>query len=161
MTKHLWAPWRMKYILQKKPKGCIFCVKPQENKDKENFLLYRGELAFVVMNVFPYNNGHVMVVPYRHLSDFESLNNNEKQEIMELISLSIKALKKAVNPEGFNIGLNIGQIAGAGIDDHLHSHVVPRWSADTNFMPVVTDTKVLSESLEETYQKLKAALEEI
>ncbi|RJQ32925.1 MAG: HIT domain-containing protein [Actinobacteria bacterium] len=156
----LWAPWRMKYIMSEQPKGCIFCVKPSEDTDKDNYILHRSKHAFVIMNIFPYNNGHLMVVPYRHLSDFEMLNTEEKAEIMDLISLSIKALKKAFNPEGFNVGMNIGRIAGAGIADHLHAHVVPRWGADTNYMPVIADTKVLSEALEDTYIRLKDLFKE-
>lgn len=150
----LWAPWRMEYILGEKESGCIFCTRLQQKNDQENLILLRGESNFVIMNKFPYNNGHLMVVPNRHTSEFDSLNESEKLELMNLVSKSITVLKKAVSPDGFNVGLNIGKVAGAGIDDHLHFHIVPRWAADTNFMPVVGQTKVISEDLQETWGKL-------
>ena len=151
----LWAPWRMSYILDEKEKACIFCIKPKENDDKKNLILNRGKHHFVIMNKYPYNKGHVMVVPYRHTAEFASLDESESLEMMQIISRSIAALKSALNPDGFNIGMNLGKIAGAGIDDHLHFHIVPRWSADTNFMPVVGETKVISEALSETWGRLK------
>ncbi|RMF61643.1 MAG: HIT domain-containing protein [Calditrichaeota bacterium] len=151
----LWAPWRMEYILSEKEKECIFCSKTREDDDRTNLILFRGEHNFVIMNKYPYNNGHLMVVPYRHISEFEELTEAEFSEMTRLIAKSINALKAALQPEGFNIGMNVGKIAGAGIDDHLHFHIVPRWAADTNFMPVVGHTKVISEGLWETWDKLK------
>lgn len=151
----LWAPWRMEYILGEKEDGCIFCEKPRENDDRKNLILYRGEYYFVIMNKFPYNNGHLMVVPYRHTSDFENLKDAEYLEMMKILVKCTRALTEAIRPQGFNIGLNIGKVAGAGIDDHLHFHVVPRWAADTNFMPVIGHTRVNSEGLLETWDRLK------
>lgn len=155
---NLWAPWRMEYILGNKEKECIFCTKTKENEDKKNLILYRGERNYIIMNKYPYNNGHLMIVPYRHTSEFESLNDAESLELMHLVSRSIQALKAAIHPEGFNVGVNIGKIAGAGIEEHLHFHVVPRWAADTNFMPVVGQTKVISEGLWQTFEKIKEKL---
>ena len=151
----LWAPWRMEYILGEKESGCIFCTRINQDSDKENLILSRGENNFVIMNKYPYNNGHLMVVPNRHTSEFDSLSDPEKLEMMNLVSKSMNVLKKTVNPDGFNVGLNIGKIAGAGIDNHLHFHIVPRWVADTNFMPVVGQTKIISEDLGETWERLK------
>ena len=151
----LWAPWRMEYILGEKESGCIFCTRINQDDDKENLILLRGKNDFVIMNKYPYNNGHLMVVPNRHTSEFDSLSDPEKLEMMNLVSKSMNVLKKTVNPDGFNVGLNIGKIAGAGIDDHLHFHIVPRWAADTNFMPVVGQTKIISENLGETWERLK------
>jgi len=151
----LWAPWRMEYILGVKESDCIFCTRINQENDKGNLILFRAENNFVIMNKYPYNNGHLMVVPNRHTSEFDSLSDPEKLEMMNLLSKSMNVLKKAVNPDGFNVGLNIGKIAGAGIDDHLHFHIVPRWAADTNFMPVVGQTKVISEGLGETWDRLK------
>ncbi|MCH8019039.1 HIT domain-containing protein [candidate division KSB1 bacterium] len=151
----LWAPWRMEYILGEKESGCIFCTRINQDSDKENLILLRGKNNFVIMNKYPYNNGHLMVVPNRHTSEFDSLSDPEKLEMMNLVSKSMNVLKKTVNPDGFNVGLNIGKIAGAGIDDHLHFHIVPRWAADTNFMPVVGQTKIISEDLGETWERLK------
>lgn len=153
----LWAPWRMEYILGEKESGCIFCtrIKQAKENDKENLILYRGDYNFIIMNKYPYNNGHLMIVPNQHTSEFESLNDDEKLEMMNIVSKSLTVLKKAIRPDGFNVGLNIGKIAGAGIDDHLHFHIVPRWAADTNFMPVVGHTKVISEGLWETWERLR------
>lgn len=159
--KLLWAPWRIEYIRSPKHNGCIFCDFPKENKDEERLILYKGKNAFIIMNNYPYNPGHVMIAPYRHIGKWEDLTDEELLEIMKLSQLIIKALKKAMNPDGFNIGVNLGRVAGAGIDDHVHLHVVPRWNGDTNFMPVLTSTKVIPESLEEAYKELKKAIDEI
>lgn len=161
--KKLWAPWRMKYITGetgKESKGCIFCLKPKEKKDKDNFILIRGKRAFVMMNIFPYNNGHLMIAPYRHVGNFASLNDEELLEMMHLAQACQNAMKKAMKPQGFNLGFNLGRVAGAGIEDHLHLHLVPRWNGDTNFMPVLADTKIVSEALDDTFKKLKKALSE-
>lgn len=158
----LWAPWRMEYILQPKPKGCIFCEKPkQENADRDNFILHRARHSFIIMNYYPYNNGHLMVVPYRHLSRLDALTSDERAELMELISSTSVILEKKMNCEGLNIGMNLGRIAGAGIDEHLHFHIVPRWGGDTNFMPVVGHTKVISQGLWELYDDLKPLFEKL
>ncbi|WP_010478794.1 HIT family protein [Thermococcus zilligii] len=159
--KTLWAPWRIEYIRSPKHKGCIFCDFPKENEDRERLILYRGEHSFVIMNNYPYNPGHVMIAPYRHVGKWEDLTDEELLEIMKLSQLMIKAIKKAMNPDGFNLGVNLGRVAGAGIDDHVHLHIVPRWNGDTNFMPVIADTKVIPESLKEAYDELKKAIEEV
>ncbi len=152
---YMWAPWRMEYILSSKPQGCIFCDKPQQETDRENFILYRGETCFVIMNYYPYNNGHLMVVPYRHVSNLEALSETEQKELMQLLTTANSVIKESMNPEGLNIGMNLGKVAGAGIDDHLHFHIVPRWNGDTNFMPVFGHTKVVAQALFETYDTLK------
>jgi len=152
--KVLWAPWRMTYIRSPKKHGCIFCEKPKEGRDKENLILHRGKKCFVMMNRFPYNNGHLMVAPYRHVADLESLEEEEMLEMMTLLSMSVRALRRAYNPHGFNIGVNIGKVAGAGVEGHIHFHVVPRWVGDTNFMPILSETRVIPELLMETYDKL-------
>ncbi|ASJ10860.1 HIT family hydrolase [Thermococcus sp. P6] len=159
--KVLWAPWRIEYIRSPKHDGCIFCDFPKENRDRERLILYRGSYAFVIMNNYPYNPGHVMIAPYRHAGRWEDLTKEELLEIMELSQLMIRAIKKTMNPDGFNMGVNLGRVAGAGIDDHVHLHIVPRWNGDTNFMPVVADTKVIPESLDEAYEELKKAIDEI
>jgi len=151
----LWAPWRIEYILSKKEKDCIFCSKPAEQDDKKNLILLRGEFSFVIMNYYPYNNGHLMVVPYRHVAELPDLSKHENSEIMKFLTVCTKALQQSMFPHGFNIGMNMGEVAGAGIKDHLHFHIVPRWNGDTNFMPITGHTKVVSEALEETWKKLK------
>ncbi|MCG3121523.1 MAG: AP-4-A phosphorylase [bacterium] len=151
----LWAPWRMQYILGSKEPGCIFCDKPRQSQDRENLIVQRGAACFVIMNKYPYNNGHLMIVPYRHEAQMENLTVAENQEMMALLQEAAKALKKVMSPHGFNIGMNVGKTAGAGIEAHLHFHLVPRWDGDTNFMPVVGHTKVVSEGLWETWEKLR------
>ncbi len=153
--KRIWAPWRMQYIRMEKPEGCILCEKPKQNKDALNYILYRGDKNFVILNSYPYNPGHLMVIPYRHVADLEKLTEEERNEHFEIVSRGIKVLRQVFTPVGFNIGINVGKVAGAGIDDHFHTHIVPRWQGDTNFMPVLADIKVLSEALAETYQKLE------
>ena len=156
--KHLWAPWRMEYIRQKKDsdKGCVFCNKSkEENNDKDNLVLLRGQESFVLMNLYPYNNGHLMVAPYKHLDTFELMSKSCMNEIMNLSTKSMEIIKKKLNSDGFNFGANIGKAGGAGIEDHIHFHIVPRWIGDTNFMPVVGQTKVIVGGLVETYDELK------
>lgn len=155
--EHLWAPWRMAYIDPKnaKEQGCIFCVKPQEERDEENLILYRGERCFVLMNLFPYNNGHLMIAPYAHVPDIQQLDAETLTEMMLTAQKSLAALQAAMHPNGFNMGINQGTVAGAGIADHVHFHIVPRWNGDTNFMPVLADTKVMPEYLQSTYHQLK------
>lgn len=161
----MWSPWRSVYIdsfSKEKNDECIFCnVDNQDFSSDESLLVYIGKHAFVVMNLYPYNNGHLMVVPKRHLNSFSSLNHNERTEIMDLVDLSIKALTNTIHPHGFNFGANIGKAAGAGIDDHLHFHIVPRWNGDTNFMPVLGEVKIISQELLETRNKLRSSFMEI
>ncbi len=160
MTKKpLWAPWRIDYILEEKPDGCVFCSMPEENDDKRHNILKRGETCYVVLNLFPYNNGHLMVAPFRHISDYDKLNPEELAESARLTRESILALKKAFKPDGFNIGVNQGRVGGAGIEEHLHIHIVPRWNGDYNFMPVIGQTKVIPVHLSVTYDALKDAFE--
>lgn len=156
----LWAPWRIEYIENAaKTEGCIFCEKLREEKDQENLLVYRGDTAFVMMNRYPYNNGHLMIVPYQHTPEFSNLTEKEKLELCNLLEKSQAVLRDVMRPQGFNIGMNIGRLAGAGIVDHLHFHIVPRWGGDTNFMPILGHTKVISEALEETWAHLKERFE--
>ena len=154
--KFIWAPWRGQYIrAEKKHEGCIFCDKPKEAVDDANRILFRGKHNFVMMNNYPYNPGHVMVIPYRHTANVEELESKEKLEHFEIISRCIEVLKKVYHPAGFNTGMNLGRIAGAGIDDHIHTHVVPRWQGDTNFMPVIADIRVIPEAVDATYQRMR------
>jgi len=152
--KYVWAPWRIEYIKAEKPAGCIFCDKPKESKDKKNYILYRGIKNFIMLNSYPYNPGHILVAPYRHTGNLEELTEEERSEHYELVSRSVAVLKKVLKPAGFNIGANLGRVAGAGIEDHFHSHVVPRWQGDNNFMPVLGDAKVIPQALADTYDTL-------
>lgn len=155
----IFAPWRMQYILSnsddKEKDGCIFCTFPKLDEDEKRLIIERGKHCFVIMNAFPYNPGHLMVVPYRHTSDVTSLSAEEFAEMTALVQKSVKALTALMAPHGFNIGMNLGKTAGAGIDQHLHMHIVPRWNGDTNFMPVLGEVRVVSEALESTYKRLK------
>ncbi len=157
--ERLWAPWRIGYILSdKKEDGCVFCNALRSNNDEEKFVLYRSKHSFIIMNLYPYNAGHLMVVPNRHINSPLSLAEEEQTDMFKLVNKSIEAIQKTMNPEGFNLGMNLGRTAGAGIDDHIHIHIVPRWNGDTNFMSTVSDTKVISEALKETYNKLKEVM---
>ena len=153
--KHIWAPWRMEYIQMEKPEGCILCQKPKEDNDAPNYILYRGDNNFVIMNSYPYNPGHLMIAPYRHIANLGELTAQELHEHFEMVSQSIELLKRVFNPGGFNIGMNLGKVAGAGIEEHIHTHIVPRWQGDTNFVPVISGVRVIPEALDETYKKLK------
>ncbi len=153
--EQIWAPWRIEYIQMEKAEGCVLCDKPRQSSDAQNYILYRGDKNFIIMNSYPYNPGHLMVSPYRHIASLEQLTDEELNEHFEIVSRSIKILRQVFNPSGFNIGINMGKVAGAGIDDHFHTHIVPRWQGDTNFMPVISDVRVLPEALAETYEKLK------
>ena len=155
--KKIWAPWRIRYIemAMERSEGCIFCSKINQNEDDKNLILYRGKKCFIIMNKFPYNPGHLMVAPYRHIASYEDLEEKESLELNHLIGLSLKVLKEVMKPDGFNIGVNLGRVAGAGVEGHLHVHIVPRWNGDTNFMPILADIKVIPEALEDTYKKLK------
>lgn len=145
----------MQYIVSKKVRGCLFCHKLSQTNDEKNYILYRSKKAFVMLNIFPYTNGHLMVVVNRHINAFEKLSSDELHDMLKLTLLSITVLKKTLHPGGFNIGINLGKCSGAGISGHLHIHIVPRWLGDTNFMPVLANTKVIPESLHQTYVKLK------
>ena len=153
--EQIWAPWRIEYIMMEKPEECILCTKPVEDEDRANYILFRGEKNIVMLNRWPYNPGHLMVVPYSHISSPEELSDEEMLEHCDLVRRSIRVLKNLLNPSGFNIGINVGMVTGAGIDDHVHTHIIPRWKGDTNFMPVLANTKVLPESLISLYDKLK------
>ncbi len=153
--KPIWAPWRMDYIEMEKPAGCVLCEKPKQDNDPASYILYRGGKNFVIMNTYPYNPGHLMIAPYRHVASLEDLTTEELHEHIEIVNRSIKVLRKAFNPGGFNVGINMGKAAGAGITDHVHTHVVPRWQGDTNFMPVFADVRVVPQALAETYEKLR------
>lgn len=153
--ERIWAPWRIRYIQMEKSGGCILCEKPGEDNDTLNYILYRGNKNFIILNSYPYNPGHLMVAPYRHVASLDEFSDEERNEHFELVSRGIKVLRQAFDPGGFNIGVNIGKVAGTGIDDHVHTHIVPRWQGDTNFVPVLSDIRVLPEALSDTYEKLK------
>ena len=152
----LYAPWRSAYLdnFENATSGCVFCERPKLNCDRDSGILYRGKNVFVITNKFPYNSGHLMAIPYRHLSDPLLMNDDESMELWKTILLCKKVIDAAYHPHGFNIGMNVGRPAGAGIDMHCHLHIVPRWNGDTNFMPVIDGTKVLSEGVLQTYDKL-------
>ncbi len=158
MAERLWAPWRFAYIEKKENPGCIFVDLPSQDKDADNLILFRGNSAFVMMNRFPYTNGHLMVAPYQHTSVMDDLSNEELLEINQLVARSIRWITKAYAPDGFNIGVNLGSAAGAGIPTHIHWHIVPRWSGDTNFMTTVGDVRVLPQSLDKSYEQLAEAI---
>jgi ATP adenylyltransferase len=156
-VKQLWAPWRLEYIQQADEQdGCVFC-RALEADDEAGLVVHRGERAFVLLNKYPYASGHLMVAPVRHEGDFGGLDRDEATEVHRLASAALGALAETMSPQGFNLGWNLGRIAGAGVVDHVHMHVVPRWAGDTNFMPVLADLKVLPEALEDTRRKIAAA----
>ncbi len=153
--KYIWAPWRIKYIEVAKNEGCFLCEKPRQDDDANNLILLRGQFNLVILNSFPYNPGHLMVAPFRHVSSPEMFAREEMVEHSELVNRSLKVLREVLAPAGFNIGINLGRVAGAGLEGHVHTHVVPRWQGDANFMPVLADAKVIPEALADTYRKLK------
>jgi ATP adenylyltransferase len=155
--QRLWAPWRLDYIKGPKPDECIFCAKPEEGDDRASHIVRRGEHCFAILNAFPYNNGHLMVSPYRHVASIEELDDASLLELMTMAQAGIAAMRTAYGPEGFNLGVNQGKVAGAGVEHHVHLHIVPRWGADTNFMPVIGDTRVLPQSLDDSYDAMTAA----
>jgi ATP adenylyltransferase len=157
-NQRLWAPWRLEYIKSDKTGECIFCSKPALGDDEAALIPHRGERCFVMLNAFPYTNGHVMVAPYEHTADLGTLDHETLLELMTLTQLSLRALAEAYGPEGYNVGINLGRIAGAGVADHVHLHIVPRWGGDTNFMPVVGDTRVMPQTLEQSYAALREAI---
>lgn len=153
--KVLWAPWRMEYILSdQKGAGCIFCPGDDRGQDEERLMLYVGSLTVVMMNRFPYINGHLLVAPVRHVPGLDALSEDETLDLLSMVRRSIGVLRKALKSEGFNVGLNIGSVAGAGVEEHIHFHIVPRWNGDTNYMTVLGDVRVIPEHLKDTYQKL-------
>jgi len=152
--KQLWAPWRLEYIKSDKTDGCIFCVLPSSNDDDKNYILFKGMHSFVIMNIFPYNSSHLMVAPYSHVGCITKINESERNEVALLTHECINILRTVIEPEGFNIGYNIGKAAGAGYEEHIHCHIVPRWSGDNNFMPVLGEVRVQPEHLRATYEKL-------
>ncbi len=160
--RQLWAPWRMEYIEGSVGKGgCFICDAVREGPSVENLLLYLGKNALIIMNRFPYNPGHLMVAPIKHVAELTYLDDEERLELMNLVDVSIRLLRRVMSPHGFNVGINLGKCAGAGLEDHIHIHVVPRWNGDTNFMPVLGDVKVIPEHLKRSYEKLKEALGEV
>jgi ATP adenylyltransferase len=156
-NQRLWAPWRLEYIKGDKTGECIFCTKPASDDDEASLIPYRGERCFVMLNAFPYTNGHLMIAPYEHTADLQDLDAQTASELMGLTQRSLRALDGAYSPDGYNLGLNLGEIAGAGMADHVHLHVVPRWAGDTNFMPVIADTRVMPQSLADSYRAVRDA----
>ncbi|MGB9880431.1 MAG: HIT family protein [Anaerolineae bacterium] len=160
--KRIWAPWRMKYITGDKSQNCVLCEALQAGDDAARYILYRGKKAVLMLNLYPYINGHLMVVPYEHVGDLVELDEETLADMMFLTKMGVQALREAMNnPHGFNVGMNLGRVAGAGIQDHVHIHIVPRWEGDTNFMPVLADVRIIPESLDDTYHKLLAALRKV
>ncbi|SFG65518.1 Diadenosine tetraphosphate (Ap4A) hydrolase [Desulfotomaculum arcticum] len=157
----LWAPWRSVYVGKDQGSQCIFCEKlnASADQDREDYVLYRGNQVFVILNIFPYNSGHLLVAPKRHVGDIEDLDPEEMRELFSTTQYMVKVLRSAFKPDGFNVGINLGKVAGAGIPGHLHIHVVPRWNGDNNFMPVLGDVRVISEALDTTLQKLKETMD--
>lgn len=155
LVDKLWAPWRSKYIYLRKRSSCIFCGVRAEKNLRKHYILSRSKYAFSMLNLYPYNNGHVMVAPYRHVKSLELLSDAESLDLMRLVNSTKVAIDKKFKPHGYNIGMNIGRIGGAGFAGHIHIHIVPRWTGDTNFMPIITDTKIVSESLDAMYDLLK------
>jgi len=152
----LWAPWRMEYLLSENAEGCIFCDKPGEGDDRRNLIVFRTALSFAMLNAYPYNNGHLMVAPFRHVGTLAELTEDERCDLMAALARAERVLEAAFAPQGMNLGINLGHCAGAGIPGHIHVHVVPRWEGDTNFMPVIGESRVIPELLLETYDRLRA-----
>jgi ATP adenylyltransferase len=161
--ENLWAPWRMAFIEPKTPPnpGCIFCTQPAEHRDPEHHILYRGDHCFMMLNLYPYNNGHLMIAPYEHVGSLEEVDATTLEELMAQAKMALRALRIAMKPDGFNMGINQGKVAGAGFAEHIHYHIVPRWNGDTNFMPVLADVKVMPEHLDAVYQRLLETLKEV
>ncbi len=161
-NQRIWAPWRLAYVKDASKdvaQECIFCAKPAEEDDEANLIVHRGERAFVILNLFPYTNGHLMVTPYEHLSSIADVPAQTIAEMMALAQRAITVLERTYAPHGFNVGFNQGRVAGAGVEHHIHMHVVPRWGGDTNFMPVLADTRVMPQSLEQSYEALRGAFD--
>ena len=153
---YLWSPWRYQYVSQQVPQeGCVFCIKMQQSNDEQNLVLYRGVNSYVLLNLYPYTSGHLMIAPYQHVGSLSAADDATWLEMMQLTRKAEQALQKAYHPDGINLGMNLGKSAGAGIADHIHMHVLPRWHADSNFITTIGETRVLPEALEDTYRKLK------
>ena len=154
----IWAPWRLacvKDASQGDERECIFCAKPAAGDDRANLIVHRGERCFVILNLYPYTNGHLMVAPYEHVAGIQDLDDETTAEMMALAQRAIAILEEGYSPHGYNVGFNQGRVAGAGVEHHIHMHVVPRWGGDTNFMPVLADTRVMPQTLEQTYEALE------
>lgn len=155
---YLWSPWRYQYVSKSSPMaGCLFCVKGSEQRDKENYVVHRGSRTFVILNIYPYTAGHLMIAPYEHVASLEPAPEATIDEMMRMARLAEIHLRRIYRPQGLNVGMNLGESAGAGVPGHVHMHVLPRWTGDTNFMTTVSETRVLPESLDVTYEKLKQA----
>ncbi|CAN5120244.1 HIT domain-containing protein [soil metagenome] len=157
-TERIWAPWRLAYVKdasKDSAEGCIFCAKPSDDGDEENLIVHRGERCFVILNLYPYTNGHLMVAPYEHVARIQDIPAETTAEMLALAQRAITVLEQEYEPHGFNVGFNQGRVAGAGVEHHIHMHVVPRWGGDTNFMPVLADTRVMPQTLEQTYEALR------
>lgn len=161
MKDILYSPWRINYILSEKDDKCIFCVDPKTEKDSDHFIITRSKYSFVILNAYPYNNGHLMIVPNRHCSSLADLPEEEINDLFQLVTLTERVVRKAYNPDGINIGINLGKAAGAGIDDHLHVHLVPRWIGDVNFMTVIGGTRVIPEAFQKAYNQLKEQFDKV
>jgi ATP adenylyltransferase len=159
-SERIWAPWRLEYVKGASKdfeQECIFCAKPEQDDDEANLIVHRGELCFVILNLFPYTNGHLMVAPYEHLASLAELGGETVAEMMALTQRAMTVLEDVYEPHGYNVGFNQGRVAGAGVEHHIHMHVVPRWGGDTNFMPVLADTRVMPQSLGDSYRALKGS----
>jgi len=155
-NQRIWAPWRLRYVKNAKTSTeCVFCAKPGAGDDRENLIVHRGERAFVILNLFPYTNGHLMVAPFEHVGRLQDVDPEVVAEVMDLARQAMSRLEAVYDPEGFNVGINQGRVAGAGVEGHIHLHVVPRWAGDNNYMPVLADTRVMPQSLEESYDALE------
>jgi ATP adenylyltransferase len=161
-SQRIWAPWRLAYVKDASKDAeqeCIFCAKPASDDDEANLIVHRGERCFVILNLFPYTNGHLMVAPYEHVATLGELDPDTVAEMMALTQRAMGVLEDRYQPHGYNVGFNQGRVAGAGVEHHIHMHVVPRWGGDTNFMPVLADTRVMPQTLEESYATLKGSLD--
>jgi len=161
---HLWSPWRYRYVTKAEPEpasGCVFCHQPLDSDDRHHYILHRARFCYAMLNLYPYTSGHLMVLPYRHLSSLDQLTPEEASELMEVTRLATRALTATYQPKGINLGMNLGECAGAGIATHLHMHVLPRWPGDVNFMTAIGETRVLPEDLETTFDKLHTAFREL
>lgn len=152
----IWAPWRIEYIISPKDGSCFLCAREKAGGKDENMVIFRGKNAFVISNMYPYNSGHLMIAPYRHINTYSKLSSDERNEISELLVCAEKTIRKVMKPDGFNIGFNIGKAAGAGVEEHIHMHIVPRWLGDNNFMPVLANTRVVHQSLKDTTELLRS-----
>ena len=162
-SERIWAPWRLQYVKDASKDSadeCIFCAKPGEDDDEANLIVHRGERCFVILNLYPYTNGHLMVAPYEHTASLPELDADTVAEMMALAQRSMRLLESAYQPHGYNVGFNQGRVAGAGVEHHIHMHVVPRWGGDTNFMPVLADVRVMPQTLEQTYETLHGGFDD-